>query len=143
MSITQDTTAIAIAATSHITSYITALTSPNKTPTARATEMATYYHSPITFFANGTITQLTEASSYVGLISGPLEQIGDKVLKVTGYRVEPVSEKSAVIWMDVQVKEASISNVYFFRVNGEGKGGFEGGIFDGEMWLLSQIQVGK
>ena len=139
MSITQDTTAIAIAATSHITSYITALTSPNKTPTARATEMATYYHSPITFFANGTITQLTEASSYVGLISGPLEQIGDKVLKVTGYRVEPVSEKSAVIWMDVQVKEASISNVYFFRVNGEGKGGFEGGIFDGEMWLLSQI----
>ncbi|CAI7590067.1 unnamed protein product [Penicillium glandicola] len=129
MTIKQDTTSISAAAESHIFSYTAALTSPIlKTSTERAAKMATYYLPSISLFAGGDIIQLSDPSLYVTLISEPLDRLGG-LPEVISHRVEAVGENNGV----------EISNVYFFRRMEDGVEGFEGGIFDGEMWLLKQL----
>lgn len=56
-----------------------------------------------------------------------------------GHKVEAVGENSAIIWLFLGVDGMEMSNVYFFRRTENGHEGFEGGIFDGEMWLLKQL----
>jgi hypothetical protein len=139
MALKQDTASISAAAKNHIVSYCAVLTSPAfENSTERATKMATYYLPAISCFANGEIAQLCDPSHYVALISGPLDRL--KTLpEVTGHRVEAIGENSAIIWLSLEVDGVEISNVYFFRRTGYGAEGFEGGIFDGEMWLLKQL----
>ncbi|KAL3461717.1 hypothetical protein BJX64DRAFT_260345 [Aspergillus heterothallicus] len=140
MSPKQDLTSITAAAESHITSYCADISSPTfTTPAERATKLATYYLPKITFFADGAITELADPSVFVQLISGPLEQIKDLSLDVVGHRVEAVAENSAMIWLTLKVDGIEVSNVYFFRRGTDGKAGFEGGNFDGEMWLLRTL----
>ncbi|KAJ5624051.1 hypothetical protein N7510_000360 [Penicillium lagena] len=139
MVLKQDTTGISAAAETHIVSYSADLTSPVfKTSAQRAAKMATYYLPTISFFANGNITQLSDPSLYVQLISGPLDRLGG-LPEVRGHRVEAVGEDSAIIWLLLRVNGVEISNVYFFRRTENGAEGFEGGIFDGEIWLLKQL----
>ncbi|KAJ5397130.1 hypothetical protein N7509_005243 [Penicillium cosmopolitanum] len=140
MAIKQDTTAITAAAEVHIVSYVADFTSPTfKTSIERATKMATYYLPTISFFASGSITQLSDPSHYVSLISGPLDKLDGFEPKVTGHKVEAVGENSAIIWLFLDIDGNEMSNVYFFRRMHDGTGGFEGGIFDGEMWMLKQL----
>lgn len=101
--------------------------------------MATYYLPTISFFANGSITQLSDPSLYVSLISRPLEKLDGLPVEVTGHKVEAVGETSAIIWLFMNVDGNEMSNVYFFRIMDDGTAGFEGGIFDGEMWMLKQL----
>lgn len=139
MALTQDTVGISAAAKTHIVSYSADLTSPVfKTSTERAAKMATYYLPTISFFADGNITQLSDPSLYVPLISRPLDRLRD-LPEVRGHRVEAVGENSAIVWLSLRVDGVEISNVYFFRRTDNGAEGFEGGIFDGEMWLLKQL----
>jgi hypothetical protein len=139
MAIKQDTAGIIAAAESHIISYCAALTSPSfANSTDRATKMATYYLPTISFFTDGTITQLSDPSYFVQLIAGPLNTLGG-LPDVKGHRVEAVSENSTIIWLSLEVHGIEISNVYFFRRMRDGTQGFEGGIFDGEIWLLKQL----
>lgn len=100
--------------------------------------MPTYYLPTIFFFTDGTITQLCDPSHFVQLIAGPLDTLGG-LPEVKGHLVESVSENSAIIWLSLEVHGIEISNVYFFRRMGDGTQGFEGGIFDGEIWLLKQL----
>ncbi|KAJ5770380.1 uncharacterized protein N7511_002431 [Penicillium nucicola] len=139
MAIKQDTIVISAAAKNHIVSYCAALTSPLfKSSTERATKMATYYLPTISLFANGNITQLSDPSQYVALIAEPLDRLKG-IPEVTGHRVEAIGENSAIIWLSLEVNGVEISNVYFFRRMDDGAEGFEGGIFDGELWLLKQL----
>ena len=139
MALTQDTVGITAAAKTHIVSYAADLTSSVfKNSTERAAKMATYYLPAISFFADGNITQLSDPSLYVPLISGPLDRLRG-LPEVRGHRIEAVSENSAIIWLSIRVDGVEISNVYFFRRMDNGTEGFEGGIFDGEMWLLKQL----
>lgn len=140
MALKQDTADIIAAAEIHIVSYVADLTSlVFKTPTERATKMATYYLPTISCFANGAITPLSDPSLYVPLIAGTLDKL-EGLPEVSGHRVEAVGENSAIIWLFLQVKGLEISNLYFFRKMEDGTQGFEGGIFDGEMWLLKQLE---
>ncbi|CAI7663986.1 unnamed protein product [Penicillium pancosmium] len=133
MAAKQDTTAITAAAEAHIVSYIADFTSPIfKTSIERATKMATYYLPTISFFANGSITQLSDPSHYVSLISGPLDKVDGFEPKVAGHKVEAVGENSAIIWLFLNIDGNEIRM-------GDGTEGFEGGIFDGEMWMLKQL----
>lgn len=139
MALKQDTADIIAAAESHIISYCAALTSTSfMTPIDRATEMATYYLPNVSLFADGSITQLSDPSHFVQLIAGPLDRLGG-LPDVKGHRVEGVSENSAIIWLLLEVNGIETSNLYFFRRTGDGTEGFEGGIFDGEIWLLKQL----
>jgi hypothetical protein len=139
MALKQDTVSISAAAKAHIVAYSNDLTSTVfKTSTERATKMATYYLPTISFFADGSITQLSDPSLYVPLISGPLDKLNG-LPEVRGHRVEAVSENSAIIWLSLKTDGFEIYNVYFFRRMDNGAEGFEGGIFDGEMWLLKQL----
>ena len=139
MSIKQDTASIYAAAEAYIVSYSADLSSPAfKSSAKRATKLATYYLPTISFFADGNITQLSDPSLYVSLISGALDRL-QGLPEVTGHRVEAVGEKSAIIWLLLRVDGVEMSNVYFFRRMEDGAEGFEGGIFDGEMWLLKQL----
>ena len=54
-----------------------------------------------------------------------------------------MGEHSAIVWLFVVVEGVEISNVYFFRRKEDGAVGFEGGIFDGEAWLLKQLGMGE
>jgi hypothetical protein len=139
MALKQDTTGIIAAAESHMLSYRADLTSPTfETSTERAAKMATYYLPAISIFTGGTITQLSDPSLYVQLIAGPLNKLGD-LPQVRGHRVDAISENSAIIWLLLEVNGIQISNVYFFRKMEDGVEGFEGGIFDGEIWLLKEL----
>ncbi|KAJ5378006.1 uncharacterized protein N7496_005415 [Penicillium cataractarum] len=139
MTVKQDTASVIAAAESHILSYCADLTSSKfNTSTERATKMATYYLPAISCFADGAITQLCDPSLYVLLIAGPLDKLGG-LPELRGHRVEAVSENSAIIWLFLEVDGIAISNVYFFRQMENGTQGFEGGIFDGESWLLKQL----
>jgi hypothetical protein len=140
MALKQDTVSISAAAKNHIVSYSTDLTSPVfKNSTERAAKLAAYYLPTISFFADGNITQLSDPSQYVSLISGPLDKLRG-LPEVTGHRVEAVGENSAIIWLSLRIDGVEMSNVYFFRRMDDGAEGFEGGIFDGEMWLLKQLE---
>lgn len=75
----------------------------------------------------------------MSLISGPLDKLDGFEPKVTGHKVEAVGENSAIIWLFLDIDGNEMSNVYFFRRMHDGTGGFEGGIFDGEMWMLKQL----
>ncbi|KAL2842386.1 hypothetical protein BJY01DRAFT_216480 [Aspergillus pseudoustus] len=138
----QDTTSIIAAAEKHITSYCADLTSPAfKTSTERAASLSIYFLPTISFFADGAITELSDPSLFVQLISGPLDKIQGLVIEVTGHRVEAVAENSAIIWLTLKIDGIEVSNIYFFRRRIEdGATGFEGGIFDGEMWLLKKLR---
>ena len=139
MALKQDTTSIIAAAEKHMASYAADLTSAAfKDSVERATKMATYYLPTISCFANGNITQISDPSLYVSLISGPLDKL-QGLPEVNGYRVEAVGESSAIIWLFLGVNGLDIPNLYFFRRMEDGTEGFEGGIFDGEMWLLKQL----
>ncbi|KAJ5587343.1 uncharacterized protein N7459_003108 [Penicillium hispanicum] len=139
MAITQDTTRITAAAETHIVSYIADLTSPVfKSMEERAAKMATYYLPTISCFFDGNITQLSDPSLYGQLISAPLERLGF-LPRVRGHKVEAVGENSAIVWLFLSANEVEISNVYFFRRMENGAEGFEGGMFDGEAWLLKQL----
>ncbi|KAJ5131624.1 hypothetical protein N7448_005782 [Penicillium atrosanguineum] len=139
MALKQDTFSISAAAKTHIVSYSADLTSPVfQNTTERAAKMATYYLPTISFFAGGNITQLSDPLRYVPLISGPLDRLKG-LPEVRGHRVGAVGENSAIIWLSLQIDGIEISNVYFFRRTDNGADGFEGGIFDGEMWLLKQL----
>ncbi|RHZ43217.1 fungal specific transcription factor domain-containing protein [Aspergillus thermomutatus] len=139
MALKTDTASILAAAETHILSYCADLTSPIfKTSSERAAKMATYYLPTISFFTEGTITQLSDRSLYVQLIAGPLDKLGG-LPEVKGHKVEAVGENSAIIWLVLEVKGIEISNVYFFRKMEDGAEGFEGGIFDGEIWMLKQL----
>lgn len=138
MAVKQDTTSISAAAEKHIIAYSADITSAVfKSSTERAAKLATYYLPTISCFANGNITQLSDTSLYVPLISGPFDRLGG-LPEVRGHKVEAVGENSAIIWLSLGVNEMEMSNVYFFRMEDEAQG-FEGGIFDGEMWLLKQL----
>ncbi|OAA62375.1 hypothetical protein LEL_10711 [Akanthomyces lecanii RCEF 1005] len=139
MSVKQDTSSVIAAAERHIIAYCSDLTSPKfKTSNERAAKMATYYLPKISFFANGVITQLSDPSLYVQLIEGPLDKLKG-IPEVKGHEVKAFAEHSAVIWVSFKVEGIEISNVYFFRQMNNGAQGFEGGIFDGETWLLQQL----
>ncbi|KAJ5151433.1 uncharacterized protein N7482_010685 [Penicillium canariense] len=139
MALKQDTVSIRAAAKTHIVSYSADLTSPVfQNSTERAAKLATYYLPTISFFADGSINQLSDPSLYVPLISGPLDRLGG-LPEVRGHRVEAVGENSAIIWLSLRVDGLEIVNVYFFRRMENGAEGFEGGIFDGEMWLSKQL----
>jgi hypothetical protein len=139
MALKQDSAGLIAAAENHITSYCAALTSPPFIAQPdRATKMATYYLPTITFFVDGTITQLSAPSHFVQLIAAPLGRLGG-LPDVKGHRVEAFPENSAIIWLSLEVHGIEILNVYFFRRMGDGSQGFEGGIFDGEIWLLKQL----
>lgn len=75
----------------------------------------------------------------MSLIAGPLDKLGNLLCEVEGHKVEAVGENTAIIWLFLHVAGVEISNVYFFRKMEDGVEGFEGGIFDGEMWLLNQL----
>ncbi|CEL11351.1 hypothetical protein ASPCAL14454 [Aspergillus calidoustus] len=137
----QDLTNITTAAEKHILAYSVDITSPNfPTSTERAAKLSTYYLPSISFFAGGAPIQLSDPSLFVQLISGPLDRIQGLALDVIGHRVEAVAENSAIIWLTLRVDDkVEVSNVYFFRKGEDGKAGFEGGVFDGEVWLLKQL----
>ncbi|KAJ0415402.1 hypothetical protein BJY00DRAFT_317827 [Aspergillus carlsbadensis] len=139
--IKQDLRSIAIAAERHIRAYSADLISPSyPTSTARAAKLATYYLAAISLFTGGAPTQLSDPSLFAQFIAGPLERIQGLALDVVGHRVEPVAENSAIIWLMLRVDgRAEVSNVYFFRRGDDGEVGFEGAIFDGELWLLRQL----
>lgn len=60
------------------------------------------------------ITQLSDPSLYIPLISGPLDKPGG-IPEVRGHRVEAIGEKSAIIWLSFRMEGVEMSNVYFFR----------------------------
>jgi hypothetical protein len=141
MALKQDLTSITTAAESHILSYCADITSSTfTTSTERAAKLATYYLPTISLFAGGPPTQLSDPSLFVQLISGPLDKVEGLALEVIGHRVEAVAENSAIIWLSLRVdNKVEVSNLYFFRKGEDGEAGFEGGIFDGEAWLLKQL----
>ena len=57
-------------------------------------------------------------------------------LEAVSHRVEAVSEGSAMVSIVWQRREVRWTNVYFFRVIEDGKQGWEGGVFDGEVSLI-------
>jgi hypothetical protein len=141
MALKQDLTSITTAAESHILSYCADITSPTfPTSTEHAAKLAMYYLPAISLFAGGAPTHLSDQSLLVQLISGPLDKIRGLALEVIGHRVEAVAENSAIIWLSLRVdNKVEVSNLYFFRKGEDGRAGFEGGIFDGEAWLLKQL----
>ncbi|KAL3481697.1 hypothetical protein BJX99DRAFT_253224 [Aspergillus californicus] len=139
MSLKQDTTSITAAADAHMTSYCTVLLSPSfKTSIERATKMAAYYLPEISCFMEGQLIKISDPSLYVPLIAGPLDKLAG-LPEVTGHRVEAVGENSAIVWLSMKVDKWEMSNVYFYRRTADGAAGFEGGIFDGETWILNQL----
>jgi hypothetical protein len=141
MAIKQNTTAITTAAETFILSYATDLTSPMfKTTSSRASKMATYYLPTVISLINGTMTEISGPSEFESIILRALDCLaGHGAVEVTGHKVDAVSKNSAIIWLSLKVEGVQMSNVYFFRRMENGAEGFEGGIFDGEMWLLSQL----
>jgi hypothetical protein len=139
MGLTQDTSSITAAAEAHMSSYSAVLTSNDfKTSAERGAKMATYYLPTISFFMDGTITELAGQSNYASLISGTLDKL-EGLPGVKGHRVEAIGENSAIIWLFLEVNGLETSNVYFFRRMEDKTEGFEGGIFDGETWVLKQM----
>jgi hypothetical protein len=139
MGIKQDTAAIIAAAEAHNSSYAAVLTSNDfKTSAERGVKMATYYLPTVSFFIDGQKMELSGQSNYASLISGTLDKV-EGLPGVRGQRVDAISENSAIVWLLLESHGVEISNVYFFRRLEDGTEGFEGGIFDGETWLLKQL----
>lgn len=139
MTIRQDTADIIAVAEKFIQSYVAVLTTPSfKNSSERAAKMATYYLPAVVSLVNGSITEISGPSEFEKIICAALDRLGD-LPEVTGYKVDAVSENSAIIWLSLSTKGMGMSNVYFFRRTEDGARGFEGGIFDGEVWLLSQL----
>ena len=82
--------------------------------------------------------EISGPSDFEKIIRAALDRLGD-LPEVAGYKVDAVSENSVIIWLSLSTKVMEMSNVYFFRRMEDGARGFEGGIFDGEVWLLSQL----
>lgn len=141
MAIKQDTTSISAAAETHMASYCADLLSSDfHTSIKRATKMATYYLPKTSFSTEEQIIQISDPSLIVQLIAGVLDKVGC-LPEVIGHRVEAVGENSAIIWLSLKVDKWETSNVYFYRKTANGAGGFEGGIFDGEMWIMKQLGI--
>ncbi|KAJ5907755.1 hypothetical protein N7495_000437 [Penicillium taxi] len=139
MAVKQDTTSISAAAETHIASYCATLLSPDsKTSIERATKMATYYLPNSSFSTEERLIQLSDPSTIMPLIAGVLDRAG-RLPEVIGHRVEAVGENSAIIWLSLKVDQLDISNVYVYRRTADGAAGFEGGIFDGEMWIIKNL----
>ncbi|GAM36543.1 hypothetical protein TCE0_018f05708 [Talaromyces pinophilus] len=139
MTIKQDTTDIIAVAEKFIQSYVAVLTTASfKNSSERAAKMATYYLPAVVSLVNGSITEISGPSDFEKIIRAALDRLGD-LPEVAGYKVDAVSENSAIIWLSLSTKGMEMSNVYFFRRMEDGARGFEGGIFDGEVWLLSQL----
>lgn len=139
MSIKQDTTSISAAAEAHMTSYCAELLSPDfKTSIDRATKMATYYLPKTCFSTEEQMVQLSDPSLLVQLIAGALDKAGCLPV-VIGHRVEAVGVNSAIIWLSLKMDKWEMSNLYFYRKTADGAVGFEGGIFDGEAWIMKQL----
>lgn len=137
--IKQDTTNILAAAEKFIHSYAVDLSSPSfKTSSERAAKMATYYLPTVVSLVNGSITEISGPAEFGAIIRAALDALGD-LPEVTGHKVDAVSVNSAIIWLSLRIKGVEMSNVYFFRKMEDGAEGFEGGIFDGESWLLGQL----
>lgn len=137
--IKQDTTNILAAAEKFIQSYAADLTSLSfKTSSERAAQMATYYLPTVVSLVNGSITEISGPAEFGAIIRAALDALGD-LPEVTGHRVDAVSVNSAIIRLSLRLKDVQMSNVYFFRKMEDGVEGFEGGIFDGESWLLGQL----
>lgn len=138
MAFKQDTTRISAAAESHMASYCDDLLSPNFTTSIeRATKMATYYLPNTSFSMEEKILQIPDPSLIAQMIAGVLDKVGC-LPEIIGQRVEAVGENSALIWLSFKVGEWETSNVYLYRKTANGAG-FEGGIFDGEMWIMKQL----
>lgn len=137
--IKQDTTNILTAAEKFIHSYAVDLSSPSfRTSSERAAKMATYYLPTVVSLVNGSITEISGPTEFGAIIRAALDALGD-LPEITGHKVDAVSVNSAIIWLSLRIKGVEMSNVYFFRKMEDGAEGFEGGIFDGESWLLGQL----
>jgi hypothetical protein len=134
---------IAAAAEAHTVLYIAELVSPTHlTSTLRATKMASYYLPNITSFAGGSITQVSDSVLLTALIVSTLEKLEtDKgmLLEEMEHRVDVLGEGSAIVWITWKRKELVWTNVHFFRRTETGSNGWEGGIFDGEVWVMKKL----
>jgi hypothetical protein len=133
----------AAAAKAHTVSYIAELLSPAfATSKERATKMASYYLPTVISFVGGTITRISDPAVMIPAIVGVLDELDTSegmYLEEDWHRIEVVGDRSAIVWIAFRRKGIVWTNVYFFRIMESGEVGWEGGNFDGEMWMRKQL----
>lgn len=144
MTTRQDLSAVIAAAKAHTKSYIDILLSPTSQDNEkRATLMGSYYLSNLVAFSAGSILPVNDQGTVVAVIKDTLDKLDihqGTPLVLREYRVEGVAEASAIVSIVFDKGAITWTNIYFFRILENGEKGYEGGIFDGEVWVLKQLK---